>query len=62
MSFVPSPADERKKGKFAAEAGPGMFLGLVLQRGRMWKQDCWMSSLEDLAQFRPGQAKTVHVH
>eukprot|EP00969_Alexandrium_andersonii_P364940 15465172-Alexandrium_andersonii.AAC.1 len=51
MSFVPSLTDRRKKGKFAAEARPGIFVGLVLQRGHVWKQDCWVIGLDDLAQF-----------
>eukprot|EP00969_Alexandrium_andersonii_P359668 15453704-Alexandrium_andersonii.AAC.1 len=42
VSFVPSLTDKRKKGKFVAKARPGISLGLVLQRGHAWKQDCWM--------------------
>eukprot|EP00969_Alexandrium_andersonii_P073859 3257816-Alexandrium_andersonii.AAC.1 len=61
MSFTPSLTDKRKKGKFAAKARPGTFLGLVLQRGRVWKQDCWVIGLGDLAQFRPGQIKAAHI-
>eukprot|EP00969_Alexandrium_andersonii_P004017 174648-Alexandrium_andersonii.AAC.1 len=30
--------------------------------GHVWTQDCWMISLEDLAQFRSGQIKAVHFH
>eukprot|EP00969_Alexandrium_andersonii_P078233 3449838-Alexandrium_andersonii.AAC.1 len=62
MSCMPSLTDKRKKGKFSAKARPGIFLGLVLQRGHGWKQDCWMIGLGDLAQFRPGQIKTAHIH
>eukprot|EP00969_Alexandrium_andersonii_P055305 2436839-Alexandrium_andersonii.AAC.1 len=62
MSVTPSLPDKRKKGKFIAKAMPGIFLCLVLQRGHVWKQDCWVISLEDLALFRPGQIKTIHIH
>eukprot|EP00969_Alexandrium_andersonii_P248417 10976416-Alexandrium_andersonii.AAC.1 len=33
MSFMPSLTDKRKNGKFVPKARPGIFLGLVLQRG-----------------------------
>eukprot|EP00969_Alexandrium_andersonii_P300012 13262756-Alexandrium_andersonii.AAC.1 len=35
MSFTRSLTDKRKKGKFTAKARPGIFLGLVLQRGHV---------------------------
>eukprot|EP00969_Alexandrium_andersonii_P149385 6606104-Alexandrium_andersonii.AAC.1 len=38
MSFLPSLTDTRKRGEFAAKARPGIVLGLVLQRGHVWKQ------------------------
>eukprot|EP00969_Alexandrium_andersonii_P114863 5079578-Alexandrium_andersonii.AAC.1 len=58
---MPSLTDERKTGKFTDKARPGIFLGLVLPRGHVWKQDCWMVSLQDLADFRSGQVKTVYI-
>eukprot|EP00969_Alexandrium_andersonii_P222543 9829134-Alexandrium_andersonii.AAC.1 len=59
---MPSLTDKRKKGKFHAKARPGIFLGLVFQRGHVWKQDCWMVGLDDLANFRSGLVKTIHIH
>eukprot|EP00969_Alexandrium_andersonii_P356745 15447228-Alexandrium_andersonii.AAC.1 len=57
-----SLADKRRRGKFAAKARPRIFLGLVLQPRHVWTQDYWVISRGDLAQFRSGQVKTIHVH
>eukprot|EP00969_Alexandrium_andersonii_P009852 430335-Alexandrium_andersonii.AAC.1 len=31
-------------------------------RDSVWKQDCWMVGLDDLADFRSGQSKSIHIH